>query len=104
MAKVPIAKQIDYTVGVLTRLGWDDQTRLKTGLNLRKEMHAAQERGETPTGYRADWIKNTVKAIIHLLAESGDCFNLLHPDDKASLMDYGDILQTVQSNLGIDSH
>ena len=109
MARKPTTKvrelsseeKIAFATRVLSTVGVDDYARLQRGLELRKEMHAAQARGEVVMGYRIEWLHKTAQEVIRLVKAAGENFNMLHPDDKCSLLDFGDVLATATLRLGI---
>ena len=94
-------EQIAYIQEVLRTVAIDDQARLKRGLQLRDEMHAAIARGEEPRGYRVDWLERSVQRVIQVVLGCGEEFNTLYNDDKASQADFADILLTAMQRLGV---
>lgn len=94
-------EQIAYTQLVFRTVSVDDQARLKRGMQLREEMHAAMARGEDPEGYRVDWLKRTSDRIIKVLIGSSEEFNAIYADDKISLGDLSDVITAVVGRLGL---
>ena len=84
----------DWAAGVLHSLVTDAKARLGQGKKLREQMLAAIEKGETPTGYRPSWIRQSAHRSIVLLHEIVGEFNDSHSTDQASINDLLDILAT----------
>jgi hypothetical protein len=97
------AEQIDYAKKVFETVAIDDQQRLKRGLQLREEMHAAIERGEDPKGYRVDWLQRTTSRVMQAITGSAEEFNALYHDDRISVADFADVLESVAHALGLHS-
>jgi hypothetical protein len=68
--------------------------RLKHGAILRQTMFDTIQRGETPKGYRADWLRKQAAHLNSALGEIARKFDAEHPDDKCSVQDLLDILAT----------
>jgi len=62
-------------------------------------MQEAIGRGESPKGYRIDWILKTVSDLFALLGEKAAEFNAAHPQDAVSADDLSDVLATAQAKL-----
>lgn len=88
-------EKIEYATTAFLCLVNEKQDRLRRGLILRQKMHDAIERGEEPTGYRAEWLKGMVKKVAALLAQESEQFNKTYVSDMASVPDLLDILATV---------
>lgn len=84
----------DFAIEVLVALHTEKQDRLTQGMIRRQAMHDQIKRGETPVGYRPDWIKSQARELVRALATAAEEFDLAHPDDKASVSDLMDILAT----------
>jgi hypothetical protein len=89
----------DWAARVLHSLVTDSQTRLRQGRKLRDAMVAAIEKGETPTGYRPMWIKQSAHRAIALLHQISGEFNDSHSTDQVSIPDLLDILATAAKLL-----
>jgi hypothetical protein len=74
-----------------------DSEKLSNGAKLRNEMYDQIKRGETPTGYRAEWVKDSARKVVNLLAEIAADFNKRFPEDRCSANDFIDILSTVKA-------
>lgn len=84
---------------ILLKLITDKEARLRYGMKKRAEMIAAVQRGEEPTGYRAEWLKETVRAVFRLMASQAAMFNTVHPRDRISTNDFIDVLNTAIGKL-----
>lgn len=45
------------------------------------------DRGENPTGYRVEWIRNTAIEMLKALTKQCEYFDMHHPNDRASSTD-----------------
>jgi len=58
------------------------------------------ERGqEPPTTYRVEWLRETAKEIVLVVAKSGERFNARFPEDAFSLADARDAVATARTML-----
>jgi hypothetical protein len=74
--------------------------RLASGARLRTGMMEQIERGEEPApAYRVEWLRQTAKEIVLLLARMGEDFNATHSDDAISLADALDSLASARAML-----
>lgn len=80
--------------------------RLQRGVRLRQELQDALRKGETPTGYRVGWLRDSGYEIISLLNKIAVKFDKEHTSDKASAQDLMDILSTAMHILkkAINTH
>ncbi len=79
---------------IFGRLSASTDDRLRHGLRLRQEMAEQMERGEKPTGYRAEWLQATAVRVISEMGEAAREFNETHTDDLVSANDMLDVLAT----------
>jgi hypothetical protein len=86
--------KIDFISNVFTTLVTTNVDRLRTGYKRREIMHKDIAAGKEPTGYRADFLRSSVKKVVGLLDDLAVEFNTLYQDDRISLHDFTDILQT----------
>lgn len=84
---------------ILLRFITDKEAKLRYGARLRAMMQEAIGRGESPTGYRVDWILKTVTEMFAWLAVKAGEFNAAHPQDAISADDLSDVLSTAQMRL-----
>jgi hypothetical protein len=77
----------------------EQERRLANGAELRQYVKAVVERGEKPTGYRADWLITSADSVLIHLDSLVQKFNEQHPDDMASLADLLDIIMTARKKL-----
>lgn len=84
---------------ILLRFIVDKDAKLRYGARLRAQTQEAIGRGESPTGYRVDWILKTVTEMFAWLAERAAEFNAAHPQDAISADDFSDVLATGQMRL-----
>jgi hypothetical protein len=89
----------EHAAEIIYRYVTEKETRLARGLRLREAMRQQLERGETPTGYRADWLRAAVTKVINTLVEEADGFNRVYADDLISAHDLVDVLVTARSRL-----
>ncbi len=76
------------------------RARLAHGARLREEMRAQIDAGKKPgPAYRVEWLRETAKEIVLLLARKGEEFNAAHPEDAISLGDVLDALATARMVL-----
>jgi len=91
-------ERMNYIKRVFLKVKENDQ-RLAKGFALRKQMIKALKEGQTPTGYRPEWIKKSSQKVIQLLKSIAYDFNFQHEDDKTSVLDMVDILNSAVSYL-----
>jgi hypothetical protein len=76
------------------------RARLANGARLRVEIQRQIERGEEPRpNYRVEWLRETAKQIVLVVARAGEEFNTTHPEDAFSLADARDALATARTML-----
>jgi hypothetical protein len=73
--------------------------RLAYGARERAEMQAQIERGEEPTGPRADWLHASAHRILGVVAEQCERFTAEHPEQAASLADALDMVWNTRTML-----
>ena len=74
--------------------------RLANGAGLRAQIQEQIERGEEPApAYRVEWLRETAKEIVLLVARRGEAFNAAHPDDGFSLADALDSVASARTIL-----
>jgi len=76
------------------------RARLANGARLRAEIQRQMERGEEPTAaYRVEWLRETAKEIVLVVAKRGEEFNATFPEDAFSLADASDAVATARTML-----
>ena len=74
--------------------------RLANGARLRTGMMKQIERGEEPApAYRVEWLRQTAKEIVLVVAKKSEEFNAAHPEDGFSLADGLDAVATARTML-----
>lgn len=91
--------EIEFTRDVFVKLVTSGIEDMRRGLQLRKDMHESLKRGETPDGYRYQWIKISAQLVINLLHEIAIDFNTKHSGDQVSDFDLLDILATTDAAI-----
>ncbi len=66
--------------------------RLTKGAQDRAALQGQLQRGETPTGYRAQWLRRSAMAVIKTIAECGEALDVEHPEQAVSMADTLDVL------------
>lgn len=89
-------EKIDFASVVFQALVTEKMDRLDRGVMLRQQMFDMIQRGETPTGYRAEWLRAQAMKVVEVLTEMAKAFDDKYPDDKCSVSDLTDILATTQ--------
>lgn len=79
--------------GLIEIIGNSDEA-LQNGTKLRNRLAQQIQLGETPTGYRYDFLVNSAYRLIDELGNIARDFNDAHPDDRCSTIDFCDILAT----------
>ena len=91
---------IDFAVEVLSKLSEPTiDERVRNGQRIRAQIIAAAERGEKLTSYRWDWLRNSAKQMVELLAIMAEDFNKAHPDDFCTYLDLLDILGLTDDSI-----
>lgn len=78
---------------------YTDDERVARATKLREHMHSLLDKGEKPTGPKADWVRESAGHVIQLLGEIAEGYNAEHDDDAALTGDMLDILATVRGTL-----
>ncbi len=73
--------------------------RLAKGAQDRAAVQEQLQRGEMPTGYRAEWLRRSAMAVITVAAECGERLDVEHPEQAVSLADTLDVLATARRIL-----
>jgi hypothetical protein len=74
--------------------------RLAHGARLRTGIMEQIARGEEPApAYRVEWLRQTAKEIVLVVARSGEAFNASHREDGFSLADALDAVATARTML-----
>lgn len=92
-------KKAHFAHKVFLALSSSTDSRLMTGLMARQKMREQLDRGESPTGYRAEWLKTTAKRVIVGLAAAAKEFNAEYTNDMISIHDLADVLSTALAML-----
>lgn len=90
---------ISSAINVFLKLVKNRAERLQHGAKLRNEMHNIIDAGKQPTGYRAEWLKESAAVLIHVLGQIAEDFDDKHADDKASISDLLDVTATAMGSL-----
>jgi hypothetical protein len=93
------AQKVEFTQTVLMNVSQNQATRLHRGLQLREEMHSVLESGSSSSSYRYEWIQKSVVRLLGELEAIGADFNREHREDRCSVTDYMDILQSTLATL-----
>lgn len=86
--------QIKFANEVLYNLLTTQKKRLENSVQKRNALMASIDRGETPTGYRADFLRESAQRILIELGAIARDFNAAHPDDRCTAQDFVDVLNT----------
>jgi len=65
-------------------------------MQQRELIKAQMERGEIPTGYRVDWLRQSRDAVIQKVMEQAQQFNMQYRHDHISVQDMMDVISSVQ--------
>lgn len=76
-----------------------DHLRDRYGQAARAATLKKMEAGETPTGYRIDWLKKVSKDLVKVLANAKIEFDRQFPWDRCQGEDLGDALATAAGHL-----
>lgn len=91
--------QIDFTVRTLAAVKNRDAARLARGSAIRELLHKQLKLGMAPEHYRLEWINRSIGRVIDTLGQVAAEFDREHPDDKASVNDFADILASTMLTL-----
>ena len=91
--------EINRAVSVFVQIAANSKKRLVHGASLRAEMRKAMEEGRKPTGYRAEWLRESACILVHVLGDIAADFDAEHLDDRASITDLMDIVATAAGLL-----
>jgi len=89
----------DFICSTLARVALNQKQRLANGMTLRTRLSKQLQSGFEPDHYRIDWIKYGVAAMIDELCHLGRSFNASHPNDKYSVHDMIDVLNSAVATL-----
>jgi len=85
----------DYLLQVVT----DPGVKLRWGARLREEIRQQLSKGQTPTGYRVNWLRETGMELIDTLQRQAQTFNDRYRHDRISVSDMCDALTTTLAQL-----
>lgn len=88
---------------ILMKFVTDDGARIEYGIQARRRMQADIAAGVSPTGYRVEWIQETVAGVFEYLSRAAAEFNAAHPQDCISNYDLADVLATAGHALAVKS-
>lgn len=77
----------------------DTERKIAYGLASRRAALKQIKAGQTPTGYRAEWIRTTAQRVLKVLEDASDEFNVQFSWDKVSVADLGDVLATLNTHI-----
>lgn len=84
---------------ILLKFVTDKGAKLKYGLMRRAEMFEEIAKGVEPTGYRAEWIREAIRAVMKTLVQKAEEFNTKWPQDCISTKDFLDVLVTATDRI-----
>lgn len=87
-------ERLEWAADIIKAAAANEKLRGARGAIRRQQMKDALERGETPEGPRAVWLKETAAAVIKTLEAASINFNETNLDDLISANDLGDVLIT----------
>lgn len=94
-----MTSDIDFACRVFLKLVSEKDERLEIGSRIREKMKASIAKGEEPSGYRADWLRESALEIIRTLGSQAQKFNTTYSSDKISAQDMVDALATAMNLL-----
>ena len=84
---------------IFLRFATDIDAKIRYGQRQRQTLKEALARGETPKGYRVDFINRTARDLFKFLADRALEFNIAYPQDRMNTDDFADILLTAMKLL-----
>lgn len=92
-------QEIQFAVETLTAIMRHEHRRLATGAALRTYIHKQLLLGNQPSHYRMDWLRRGINSMIYLLGDLAETFNRENENDKVSVGDFLDILDSTSRTL-----
>jgi hypothetical protein len=86
----------DLARTILHRFIVEHEQRQRYAKADRDRMHAMLERGENPTGHRAEWVRQSSTAVVEALLRVSQEYNLIYPYDIVLVGDLLDVLVTTR--------
>jgi|SRR5882757_7674532 len=87
-------EELYEAIAIVKNVVNSEEIKLEFGRQQREIIKRKLKNGEKVSGYRVEWLQDTVGDIAGCLAESADRFNTQNPHDKISLSDLVDALAT----------
>lgn len=84
---------------ILLKFVSDMDAKVRYGLRQRQAYFEAVERGEAPKTYRSEFISKLADQVFGWLAQRGEEFAQLYPQDRLSTEDLKDVLVTAHQRL-----
>lgn len=94
-------EETKYACLILFRFVNSKEQRLKNGAMRRKQILQSIKDGKTVSGYRPEWMLNTIDVVLKTLITESEKFNNTYYDDMVSVEDMKDILASVIHKLNI---
>lgn len=92
-------KQCRFACDILYQFASNKEKRLKYGAEQRLKIKKALEKGRPIHNYRTEWSSDTSDKVIEVLIESSEKFNNTFFQDKISVDDLKDILESTIKKL-----
>ena len=92
-------QQLQALADYLLHITTDPGVKLRWGSRLREEIRLQLQKGQMPTGYRVDWLRNTRAALVETLQREAQAFNEKYRHDCISVSDLADALSTALHQL-----
>lgn len=87
--------QIAQTASILHHVVTDDKVKLAWGRMRRQQDKEVVKSGQDPKGYRADFLRSSIRAVNDTLMKCAEDFNKANPHDRVSVRDFLDILGNI---------
>ena len=88
-----------YATTVFYSLVTNKEARLKYGAEQRLKMQDALKAGLKISGYRAEWLLDTIDSVLSTLIKASERFNGTYFNDMVSVSDLKDVLTSTINRL-----
>lgn len=95
------SQDLKNAAALLRTLRTSQEVKLRYGSMKRQELREQLAKGEDPTGYRAEWLRERRNEIVKQLGQFAKDFNAQYPHDCCSLQDLKDVVVSVLNYIEV---
>lgn len=85
--------KIEFAKSIFSQVAATAESRVAFGLLDRERIKSSLRRGESPSGYRVEWLKKSAKRVHAQLQDASQEFNEANRHDRVTDEDFIDVLE-----------